>query len=421
MTSRSAQLPAVSRASDFDPTVLEPGAELPNENEQSLKPFSLYVPDENAVRTAAIELFGGSVPDAVIRNIIADSEEIAHSTRKIIQEHMRMGGNFLNIKRSIESAFVAQQGDKKSVRDRAAHLVYQYIEKVHGIGHQRASLYMRTYEKFIGNDEAMALLKLSDMQMLLAKDTPDELVDIVVRSRKENPDLSKLEVKALIDNYRKLSRSNADKDEQIQVATAELSAKAAELDEAHTENKRLIALVEQLKQDNTRDRKAAEATMVELKSASSSVSVLQQELAKLERELDDTKRQAAAAESKVQVKEVEKEVVPEAYRDVERKIEEKLASLREVQGELDSANGQLAELEQRRKAQLAQLEATERLEQQVSGLIESFASFTQQYHTAQLMVTADGHPERFRAIFQALVDIVGKFHTELSAAAARGD
>jgi hypothetical protein len=95
--------------------------------------------------------------------------------------------------------------------------------------------------------------------------------------------------------------------------------------------------------------------------------------------------------------------------------------LREVQGELDSANGQLAELEQRRKAQLAQLEATERLEQQVSGLIESFASFTQQYHTAQLMVTADGHPERFRAIFQALVDIVGKFHTELSAAAARGD
>ena len=411
MSSRSTHLAAVARADKFDPTVLDPGTALENSNQHSLTPFSLYVPDENAVRTAAFELFGSNLPEAVIRNIIADSEEIAQSTRKIIQEHMRMGGNFLNIKRSVESAFVAQQGDKKPVRDRAAHLVYQYIERLHGIGQARASLYMRAYEKFVSNDEAMALLKQADMQMLLAKDTPDELIEMVIDARRGNPDMKKREVKALIDEY------YAEKDQQLRVATTELSTKAAELDEAYSENRRLAAQLEQLKQDNARDRKAAEATKVELKSASSSVSVLQQELAKRERALEDAHRALASAESKVQVKEVE--VIPESFGKMEDRIEEQITRKRQVESELALAQEQLAEVQKRRDQQMAQLEASERLEKQVNGLIEHFAAFTQQYHTAQLMVTADGHPEQFKAIFQALADIVGKFHAELTAAAAR--
>src|ERR1700739_4966208 len=101
MSSRNTNLAAVPRTDDFNPAVLETGTELEASSNQH-SPFSLYVPDESAVRTTAFELFGTLLPESVIRNIIADSEEVAHSTRKIIQEHMRMGGKFLNIRRAVD-------------------------------------------------------------------------------------------------------------------------------------------------------------------------------------------------------------------------------------------------------------------------------------------------------------------------------
>ncbi len=44
------------------------------------------------------------------------------------------------------------------------------------------------------------------------------------------------------------------------------------------------------------------------------------------------------------------------------------------------------------------------------------APSSQDYHSAQLLATAHGLPTRFTPLFQALADLVGKFHGELQTA-----
>lgn len=50
-------------------------------------------------------------------------------------------------------------------------------------------------------------------------------------------------------------------------------------------------------------------------------------------------------------------------------------------------------------------------------MIDTFSSFVHEYHSAQLLATADGNPGRFKPLFQAFGDLIGKFHGEVMAAA----
>ncbi len=46
-----------------------------------------------------------------------ESEEIAHSTRRIMQEHMRIGGNVIHIMSRVQNHMITQLGDNRQVRE----------------------------------------------------------------------------------------------------------------------------------------------------------------------------------------------------------------------------------------------------------------------------------------------------------------
>ena len=165
------------------------------------------IPSNEQIRSAALDVFGKELPDSILRTILQETEEVAHSTRKILAEHMSMGGNFLNIRMSVTNAMVLAQGDTKQVRDRAAGLVYRYLQHLFRHSRSKIVLYIKCYERFFGNEDAMQILKLTDMQALIANDTPDELVDLVIQARRDDPDLSKAEVKKLIAGLRAGTRT----------------------------------------------------------------------------------------------------------------------------------------------------------------------------------------------------------------------
>ncbi|MGF6472621.1 hypothetical protein [Paraburkholderia youngii] len=50
-------------------------------------------------------------------------------------------------------------------------------------------------------------------------------------------------------------------------------------------------------------------------------------------------------------------------------------------------------------------------------MVERFGSFIQEFHSVQLLVTADGSLGRFKGLLTGLADLTGKFHGELLAAA----
>jgi DNA-binding FadR family transcriptional regulator len=101
---------------------------------------------------------------------------------------------------------------------------------------------------------------------------------------------------------------------------------------------------------------------------------------------------------------------------MEDAIEEQLARLRQVRKDLEAEEARLAALHQQREQEEAALGAARVIEQKFESAIARFGDFTSDFSTLQLLVTADGNPGRFKSMFEALSDLVGKFREELLAA-----
>ena len=403
---------------EFDPTRLEgasgslPATEPPTHVTPT---FGHFIPTESEMSAAARALFAKELPDAVIRTIIQESEEVAHSTRKILQEHMRIGACYVHIMTTVSNSLISSQGDRKSVRDRAAHLAYSYIQQVHGHSKSSVGIYTRIYDKFASNSAAVQALTRADMALLIRNDTPDELVDLVVDAKTGNPELSHKQIKELIASYRKAQDEVAASANRIEAINTELANAGQQLDQEQSENRRLREESEQLKKSIERDRRSADAMKNELASHGESVSALQRELSERERDLRTLHQQLAEAQSKTRTEQVEVPKVPDGFATMEDAIEDQIRRKRETTQALETAQAELASVESALAEKNADIEASERAEKKINEMIDSFGAFTQEFHTAQLLVTAEGRPTRYLPLFQGLADLVGKFHTELVA------
>ncbi|MFL9886758.1 hypothetical protein PQR66_27205 [Paraburkholderia agricolaris] len=419
ITSKSSTPRNIPSDDVFDPTRLEPATgSLPaTEPPTHVTPtFGHFIPTESEMGEAARSFFTGELPDPVIRTIIEESEEVAHSTRKILQEHMRIGACYVHIMTTISNSLISSQGDRKSVRDKAAHLAYSYIQQVHGHAKSSVSTYTRIYDKFASNSAAVQALTRADMALLIRHDTPDELVDLVIDMRTGSPEISPKQMKEFVESYRKAQQEVAAATNRIEVMNAELANAGQQLDQEQSENRRLREESEQLKKAIERDRRSADGMKNELASHGESVSALQRELSDRERELRMLHQQLADAQAKTRTEQVEVPKIPEGFITMEDAIEDQIRRKREATAALDKAIADLASLETALADKNAEIEGSLRTEKKMNELIDSFGSFTQEFHTTQLLVTAEGHPSRYLPLFLGLADLVGKFHTELVAA-----
>jgi len=401
---------------DFDPTRPEgnetTSRSASNPIERELPLAFAHVPSETEISQLVRQFFGGDEIGEALRAAIAEeAEEVAHSTRKILLEHMRIGGSFYHIKTRVEAHFVNTLGDTKQVRNKAAELVYRFLEATFRKKRDSVYLYIRCYERFSTNSGAVEMLSISDMQLLVNKD--DDVVAMVIEAKRENADLSKNDVRKLIAQFEdRLS----EKDSALATVTSQLAEIYGQLDDANNDNERLTAEARRLTQELQQGKESLRKTMVDLNNAEQATSGLQSEIAKLEREVTNKTRELADAHAKVQIKEVQVEVTPEAIRNLESATEDKLTELKRVSAECDAAKARLAELAERRAKEESEIQQMEAVDKRVSVLIEKFGSFIQDYHSTQLVVTADGSVKRYKGLLGGLADLVGKFHGELVAA-----
>lgn len=408
--------PKDSPDDQFDPTQPEDAQDDSGAVEESLPPTFAHIPSEREISATARDMFGAELPDSLVKTIVAESEEVAHSTRKILQEHMRIGGSFAHIMTRVINQKVGDQGDSTGVRNRAKELVYNYLERLFRRKRSSVRLYIRCYEKFSTNSGAVAMLSHSDMSLLVGNDIGNEVIDAVIDAKQDNPDLSKRDVKKLIQDMRQAREQIAEKDTRIELVNNELENVVAQLDQAQLDNERLSAEAERLRQDIVRDQESRKSTLVEMNGVQRQISVLQQELANRERDLEIKTRQLAEASAKVETKEVLVPTIPDHLKNLHLAAEAKLAELKTTTELLEQTKAAYADLQEKSAAQQAAIEANELLEKTMSGLVQRFGTFVQEYHSAQLLVTAGGTPVRFANMFGALADLVGKFHVELLAA-----
>ena len=314
---KKTNLALVGDDDEFDPTRKEGDDATSSEADMTGQFAAAFaaIPGNDQIKAAALDAFGKDLPDSILRTILQETEEVSHSTRKILAEHMRMGGNFLNIRLSVTNAMVLAQGDTKQVRDRAAGLVYRYLQHLFRHSRSKIVLYIKCHERFFGNEDAMQILKLTDMQALIANETPDELVDLVIQARRDDPDLSKADVKRLIAGFDQARELVRDRDDRLDAMTEELTSIGGKLDEAKIENRRLLAERQALQQQIDRDKDSADMTKVELARVSQSVNSLQVKIANQERELENKHRELAEARTAVRVETKEVPTVPGRIRE----------------------------------------------------------------------------------------------------------
>ncbi|VWC47017.1 Chromosome partition protein Smc [Burkholderia lata] len=395
----------------FDPTV--PDGSTSESDELDLPATFAHVPDKVELSATAREMFA-DLPDSLIRIIIHESEEVAHSTRKIMQEHMRIGGNFAHIHASVIGHYVSTMGDTRKVRNMAAEQVYAFLTKLFQKSKSSVSLYIRCYNKFSNNIGAVEMLTISDMSLLVHSHISDEVVEKVIDARREDPDLTKSEVTRLIAS---LKDEIAGKDNSIEEATSQLTATVGRLDDAQKEIDRLSSELTNVRQEQSREKVKAQETQVSLASAGKQVSTLHQTLANTEREVQQLTAEIVKLKANPVRTEVPVPTLPDAYTKLQDALNAKLAEFDTASAKLEEVQAQLSELEARAQEHSAAIEASAVLEKKIRGLIDTFGSFVQDYHSAQLLATADGNPTRFKPLFQAFSDLIGKFHVEVTAAA----
>ncbi|OBR46235.1 hypothetical protein [Paraburkholderia tropica] len=110
--------------------------------------------------------------------------------------------HMLTYVRIITSAFVEKYGDNQATRQRAKSRSLEYVTKAHGVSRSTARLYIDVYERFHAMPRAIAVLRQTDMQLLLAPDIGDEIIDAVIQRREGDPRMSTRAVKAFIRSMR---------------------------------------------------------------------------------------------------------------------------------------------------------------------------------------------------------------------------
>ncbi|MGP8434529.1 hypothetical protein ACT2FY_01370 [Paraburkholderia fungorum] len=399
---------------DFDPT-LDEGDDGSSEDLSDLASTPLafaHVPGEAEITTTVRQFFGGDIPESLRAIIASESNEIAHSTRKILEEHMRIGGILFNLRSRIEGHFVSTLGDTRHVRNKAAQLFYGFVEKLFRKKHGIVKVYIRSYLRFSTNAGAVEMLTITDMQLLVSED--DKVIDAVLLAKKENPDLSRREVKKIIESYR---NKLAEKDASLEVVKSQLSDVVGQLDDARNENQYLTEETKHLRLQIEQDKEKNKKTMVDLDGANRAVSTMHTEISRLERERDTLTRQLAEAANRVQTKEIIVSGPPENIKHLQVTADSLMTRVKEATSHMESLQAEVALLEERRKQQLAEIESKEAIERHIRELMNDFGSFMQKYKTTQLLVTAGGSVAPFAKLFAAFADHVGSFHQELLAAA----
>jgi predicted nuclease with TOPRIM domain len=398
----------------FDPSIPEDGVDLPDDEAAIRDLYSNQLPTSADIANTAREAFGDKLPDDLVQNVMHSSAEINESVRRIMHEHMNLGFRFGEIVRTVQTSYASSFGDNSKTQQRAFNDALAYIEKLHRISNSKIRLHLRAYARFHDNSDAVEFLRLTDMQYLLTADVGDDIVDAIIQKRKDDPEMTTRAVRDLVSVMRQQHDRIASKNEQLEAVNDEYASLLGQFTTATSETGRLRQEIEQMRAEQADAQAATHRLRNELSAVSNTTSALHQQLRDMEQQRDAARRDAEELRNRPPSKDD-----PQVRSDL-RKLEEQYAQLLKETQELDDQvelkRGEATRISEQLNESTAVLEASRRLDEEMNALVKEFSGFAQRYHTAQLLCTADGNPVRFKPVFQALGDLVGKFHQEITAA-----
>ncbi|WP_028214403.1 hypothetical protein [Paraburkholderia mimosarum] len=399
--------------SDFDPTVPEEGAIIPA-GESIGDVYSVHLPSREEISQVAREMFSGRLPEEIIQQMMQTSTDINESVRRIMHEHMVLGFRFGETVRLLQTAYALVFGDTPSTAARAYTDALSYLERLHRMSKSKIRVHLKAYARFHDNTDAVEFLRLTDMQLLLVNDIGDDIVEAIIAKKKNDPEMSTREVKELIEVLRQQQDRIAADQERLEAANDEYATLLEQFNTANLATQRLRQEVERARAQQNETQAAGDRLQNELSLVAQSKNALHQQLHEMQRELDDTRRQVI--ELKTRPPAQDDPQVKEDLRRMNEHFNELMKKSQELDEQIATRSKEAERIEAQLEANAAALEASQRLDREMNELVRRFGEFVQRYHSAQLMCTADGNAGRFEPVFEALGDLVGKFHNEIMAA-----
>lgn len=400
----------------FDPTIPEDGVELQDSDRELQELYSRHLPSRDEISVAARAAFASVLSEQAVQRLTHSSVEINESVRRIMHEHMNLGFRFAEIVRTVQDEYILEFGDNRKTTARAASDALSYIERLHLISISKIRLHIGAYNKFHDNADAVEFLRLTDMQYLLGRDVGDDIVDAIIEKRKGDPEMSTRAVKELIAVLRQKDDEHKADKEQLESVNEEFAGLLERHNSLNAEVKRMTEQMDRMRHDHTSAQDSHSRLRTELSLVTNTSSTLNQQLQDVERERDQLQNEMKELRARPPVK-ADDRLAKEEAKERDDHLMRLIQQSRELDEEIEKKVARKTEITRLLDESESKLEAGRKLEAEMNGLLKDFSNISERYHTAQLLCTAEGNPKRFQGIFQALADLVGKFHGELVAAA----
>lgn len=418
------------RVDDFDPSRTEPDDARTVVEPSYGKLISNTLPYAER-KAKALELLSGHCKPETIDSLIATSGTVAAHEDEINRTRISIGGHFSAILYSIlsdlQEAVGATLGEDVLV-NRAKELTYSYIEAVHG--HQKATArnYMMVFELFHNNEQAIRILKFSEMielgrQTSFSDDDRQNLIDTKEQALIDNGPVSVREFKGMIADYQSQLKNKDEELDALKSTSTQLSndhflesqengrlrARTAELERTIAEQQARIKSIEQA-------RFEASERMV---AASTDAQRLDERIKSLTQELETARKQTPQPKVEYQ----DKEVLPPEYQSKQEAIAAAQAELTRTNASIESLRIQEASLKQKLADANQALTSESRIAElngNLDDVLEKFSEFHAAYIATRMKISASGETPRFRDRLVEFEGVVENFLLEVKAAVARG-
>jgi DNA repair exonuclease SbcCD ATPase subunit len=336
---------------------------------------------------------------------------VVESRERIAAEMIALGNQLFHAHHLVRNNMIAKSGDTRAVHNLAAATTYEFFEKALGIKQSAARSYMRCYERFGDNTEAIRIFNVGELDMLAAKHNTDAHINEIMLAKESNPDMTRAEMKKLLDELRQRDNALVDTASQLENVSSLLEDSKTEL---YLAGKEVAHLKEELAA-SAREMAAKQDELARLDDLfnrrTAGMSSMEKDIADKDREIERLQRALTNQEPVVEVKEVIKP--PAGYTAIAEAVTAKTAELASTEKALGAVKQELESLQQQRSQAKASIDAAEKVQDSLSAATDAFESFTGKISSAQLAMQASSNPSEHRRLVEAISAMLRKSLVEI--------
>jgi DNA repair exonuclease SbcCD ATPase subunit len=406
-----------------------------------LAPFSLNEPDRfdpmldfdfNAVQdysSASREnitkigqnLFGAAPEnEELVSRLTEYMLSVKASRKKIASELVLLGGSLVNSMTLIVENHTAKAGVSPHTVNQGRNLAYTYFQESLQLTSHAARKYMRCFQKFGDDNEAIQLFNIGELNILSAHDVTDAQISAVMTAKMANRKMTQADMQEILNEMRKHEEALEDKDKELENIQGLLEDSKDQLRGVEADSKHLKRQVSELNRQLQEREKQLQTQSDFVKERTSGLGQLQKDYQDKVKELDNTLLELNAIKNAKPSVEIQTEIVekvPEGYTTLSEAYKERMAALERAEAMKKTVENELAEMQAKVATSRAAIESENAVQQTLTELITTWEPFAAKFATAQLAVQASKEPARYTPTLQALAAMLRKCLSELDGAA----